>query len=334
MTRDSAAPSELRSPDSTTAHSAGDARTRTLIPRLGPREYEHPLDKKYLDSLQGTPGFETLFRKCVEFGVEPAFRIQYTGSNLKVTSRCLPEVHTALVRACEILNLNPVPDLYVTHGFINAFTIGAEKPLIVLHSDCLVHLSTEELLFVIGHEIGHIKSQHSLYHMMAGEVLPLLGSALGGITLGVGNLVATGVQAALLNWQRMSEFTADRAGLLCCQDLHAAVRTMMKLAGAPPSSYDRLDPEEFIKQAREFEGFDLKYREKLIKFLSIMWSSHPWTVMRCKELLQWMDSGHYAQILSRGQHSQEPEHEKQCPACGAPYPVNHRFCQKCGSKLA
>ena len=36
---------------------------------------------------------------------------------------------------------------------------------------------------------------------------------------------------------------------------------------------------------------------KIIKFISIADSSHPWTVMRAAELLNWLQSGEPKQII-------------------------------------
>ena len=38
-----------------------------------------------------------------------------------------------------------------------------------------------------------------------------------------------GFQIALNYWQRMSEFTSDRAGLLVCQDPKVCIRAMIKI---------------------------------------------------------------------------------------------------------
>lgn len=49
-------------------------------------------------------------------------------------------------------------------------------------------------------------------------------------------------------WNRMSEFTADRAGLLCCQDKDASIRAFMKMAGMPRS----------VLRTGRYNGFLLK----------------------------------------------------------------------------
>ena len=76
------------------------------------------------------------------------------------------------------------------------------------------------------------------------------------LTLGLGELAGVGLQVALLNWKRMSEFSADRAGLLACQDPSVALGVMMKLAGLPRSRYASANTEDFIAQARAFETLD------------------------------------------------------------------------------
>ena len=57
------------------------------------------------------------------------------------------------------------------------FTAGVERPLILLYSGAVELLSTEELLFVIAHELGHVKSGHVLYYQIA-EFLPLIDDAI------------------------------------------------------------------------------------------------------------------------------------------------------------
>ena len=108
-----------------------------------------------------------------------------------------------------------------------------------------------------------------------------------------------GLRLALANWRRMSEFTADRAGLLCCQNLDAAISVFMKLSGLPFCYYNNLKYRipGFIAQAESFEALDSKVTNKFIRMLSIMDETHPWMILRTKELLAWHKSGAYQQIL-------------------------------------
>ena len=59
--------------------------------------------------------------------------------------------------------------------------------------------------------------------------------------------------AALMEWYRKAELSADRAGLLCGQDPTAALRVHVMLAGAR-RSVRKWTPPAFLQQAREYES--------------------------------------------------------------------------------
>jgi len=113
-----------------------------------------------------------------------------------------------------------------------------------------------------------------------------------------GTLFAGGIQYALYYWDRMSEFTADRAGLLCCQNKDAMVRAFIKMAGLPIKEYRELHPDTFIQQAHDFKMLDVDNMNKFIKLISIADSTHPWTVMRASELFRWIEEGKYKDFIN------------------------------------
>jgi Zn-dependent protease with chaperone function len=97
----------------------------------------------------------------------------------------------------------------------------------------------------------------------------------------------------------MSEFTADRAGLMCCQDPEAMARAFIKMAGLPLKEFDNIRTDTFLQQARDFKMLDYDGMNKVVKFLSIADETHPWTVMRSAELLKWIESGEYDRFISK-----------------------------------
>jgi Zn-dependent protease with chaperone function len=295
--------------------------------------YEHPSDASTLNALKKTVGLDTVVQKLYAWGFERLLRVQLTGSYLRVTADSFPDLHELLNTACDILDLPSRPDLYIGgSGELNAFTAGVEHPLIMLYSGAVEALTQEELLFVIGHEVGHIKSAHVLYYQIA-EFLPIIGEIVGRATLGVGELLGAGLQIALLRWKRMSELTADRAGLLACQDADVALRALMKLAGLPHRYFESVNTEDFIKQAHDFEAMDADKLTMLAKWLSTTGTTHPWTVMRAKELLQWVDSHDYEEVLKAPQRTQfrlPTGTSGYCTQCGNALQEANLFCPRCG----
>ena len=304
---------------------------------LHPFEYEHPFDAKALDALQNNAGLDLLIRQFNKHAVERVFTIKCTGSNLKVTPRNYPDIYSILRECCEVINCPDVPDLYIQWEYgINGWTIGVDNPIIVLKSGCIDLLAEDELRCVIGHEVGHIKSRHTLYHQMA-QALPYLAEMIGNATFGLGNLASMPLQFALLKWQRMSELTADRAGLLAVQDKSAFMRLLTKMAGIPIKHFSSINCDEFIQQARDFDKLDDDKLNALVKWAQIAGQDHPWTVLRAAELLRWIESGEYDAVLNRSTrdkiHKVTSGGITSCRKCGCRLQGDEKFCPTCGQSL-
>jgi Zn-dependent protease with chaperone function len=316
------------------------------IEGLNPLEYEHPLDKKGLDVLEKTPGLGKLVKKFYDLGFEKFSRLEFVGSNLKATPSSLPDIYEVLEEACEILFLKTTPELYVRHDNYTAaaqlvtnnlqgITTGVDHPLIAITSECIDSFSRKELLFIFGCEIGRIKSQHTLYKDIA-SLLPTASAILGGITLGIDLTapIVQGLSFALFQWYRWSEFTADRAGLLACQDLTTAMRAMAKIAGLPRKYFDSFDINDFVTQAREYEGFGDTYDTKLLKVFSLALKNQAFTVSRASELLKWVDSGEYQAVLERKTRIKLSLPASFCRHCGFKLEHSNAFCSNCGQQVS
>lgn len=270
-------------------------RDKKILTGLDHTAYEHPFDQKALAALEATPGLDLVGKFITKHMVERVYTVQYTGSHLRVTKDSYPKIYEYLEYACKILDVKKVPELYIEWGYnINACTVGAENPIIVFNSGLIDLCDDDEIMFVIGHELGHVKSNHMLYHMMAQVINIIIGM------VPFGSIAAAPVQFALFYWDRMSEFTADRAGLLCCQKPSCAIKALMKMAGLPISQYKSINVESFIQQAKDFKQLDFEGMNKLIKTISIADDTHPWTVMRGAHFIDWLATGEPKQIIANG----------------------------------
>ncbi|MBD2462587.1 zinc-ribbon domain-containing protein [Oscillatoria sp. FACHB-1407] len=316
------------------------------IEGLSPQEYEHPFDKKALNALEKTPGLDLLVRKFYELSTEKLMRLEFTGSNLKITPSSFPDVYEILEDACENLNLKTTPEFYLryddyfrTLGFttnnLQGITVGVTNPLVAISVECIERFSRPELLFIIGCEIGRIKSQHVLYEDIA-RLIPVLSGAITAATFGFAGFsvsIMSGLDLALTQWLRMADYTADRAGLLACQDVNAAMMAMAKIAGLPKKYFNSFNIDDFITQAREFEGFADNLHNKFLKGISLMYRDQAFTIARANELLKWIDSGSYQSVLERKTRIQAPQAPKFCRHCGSELQPSNLFCPSCGNKV-
>lgn len=264
-------------------------------------EYEHPLDRIALETLRKIPLFPKILELC-DIPQNSIARMELLGSNLRVNERQLPSVYKIFRKACETLEV-PEPQLYVSsYSGLNAYTACPDKPIICIFSDLLDLLTEEELCFVIGHELSHIKSQHITYQslgaMLANNLLEAALSMIPGLsTLSQPAIFA--INYAYYEWYRAAEYSCDRGGFLACQNFEASCSALMKLAGYSNRYAKELNLEEFIAQASSFHEASSENMGKLQKIILSNGRSHPWSVSRVHELIKFKESGLYQDILDR-----------------------------------
>lgn len=303
-----------------------------ILRHLLPTEYEHPFDKASLDRLEQTRGIDYLTEKMLEYGLEKYLLIKHTGDHLRITHENIPELFGLLQTAARTLDMPSVPELYIMlEDKIKSFSIGERRRIVVISSGATELLNEAELLFLLGRELGHIKSNHVLYRMMA-DSLRLIAQLINDATLGLGSLLSMPLQIALMHWYRMSEFTADRAGLLTCQDPEVAAQALIKMAGLPQQYHGRVSVADLRRQATDFDDIHETTFDKLIRFMAGYENPQPFTIIRASQLFQWVDSGAYRQIMTRAENIVIPS-EARCPACQTPFQAGDRYCIHCGTAL-
>jgi Zn-dependent protease with chaperone function len=266
-------------------------RARVRLTGISSRAYEHPADRSALVALRKLSGFDTLLRKLFGLFNERAFRLTYLAGAVRVSERQFPHIYELVRDGSYILDLDEVPEVYVTQNpLVNAMALGRDKPFIVITTGMVNLYDPEELRWVVGHELGHILSGHVVYRTMLLILLRLAARvAFLPITLGLGAIIW-----GLEEWFRKSELSCDRAGLLAGQDVDAARRALMKLAGGAQLS--ELNPDAFREQAHEYDAVpDL--RDSILKILQLQGNTHPFAVVRFAELDYWATHGEYERIL-------------------------------------
>ena len=339
--------------------STAQPKARRRFPGLDPVVLQHPYDRAALGALQRVPGLDIAVRKFIELLPERVAYIQHVAQMVRVSPLQCPQLYSQLQEACSILDVRE-PELYVAQTPIpNAYTSGHDNPFIVVTTGLLDLMSDDEVLAVIAHELGHIKSGHVLYKTIARGISFLL-AIIGDMTLGIGRLIGRSLEAALLEWDRKSEFTADRAGMLVAQDPQVMLTLMMKLSGGTLFQKDQMNAQEFLKQANLYEEVDANVLDRMYKMLMVTPLSHPLTIVRAREIMNWSESrsyhdiveGHYPRTPGSGgsysngtanngtgaksSYSNTTANESQlirCPHCGREQ-TNRRFCSLCGGVIA
>lgn len=238
--------------------------------------------------------FQDFLRATTSKYREAYNEVENQGEGINITKESLPQMYRELERSCEVLGIKDIP-AYSTDWFYGPyhFSNGENHRRIVMMSGCVDLLTEAEIAFVLGHELGHIACGHKPYHMLLETFyMPFVNDA-------AFKAWASIIKLPLLEWYRISDYTADRMGLLCCQDIKSALSTMIKKAGLPKKCYDSIDIESFIDQARHFDADLTGTMDKVVKMLSVRSAEFPWLVVRAGKLMDWYESGEYNEIINK-----------------------------------
>jgi Zn-dependent protease with chaperone function len=283
---------------------------------ISPRAYQHPADRAATAALQKVPYLDDVVRKLVALGYERALRAASLGSSVRLGEQQLPGIWALHRQVFNALDMERVPDLYLTQfPLANAYAIGVESPIVVLNSELVQLLDDESRRVVLAHEAAHVHSDHMLYGT-ALLILSRLGASVRVPLLAGLPLLA--IRMALLEWSRAAELSCDRAAALVTRDPQAVCRALMTLSAG--AAAEELSLDAFVAQGMDYRegGKGLERITKLMQDLNV---THPLPVRRVHALLEWVREGDYDRLVGGAylRRGDEPSAREEADAAGSYY---------------
>lgn len=274
---------------------------RPRYPGISAKAYEHPADKAATAALASIPLLDRTLKKLSELRFERSFQQLLLADAVRLGERQRPDLYGAHLGALQALDIASRPELYVAQlPSMNAMTVGSSRPVVIVGASLLKGVSDDEVAAVLGHEAGHVLSDHVHYATVLAILQRLLATGLSP----VGRLPLQAVVLVLLEWYRCAELSCDRAATLVVDDPLVVCRLLMDIAGA---GTEGLDLDAFIQQATEYaETEDLLARPG--RWLTEIGRTHPFVVRRVGELTRWVGEGDFDRIRSGSyvRRGQEP----------------------------
>ena len=272
----------------------GDPRVTRTLTDISSRCWEHSADRAALAALRRLPGFDQVLRALFSIFGEKPVRLAFQANAVRVGPNQFPRVWDLYCDVCTTLDAPDRYPLFVSQNpVVNAGAYGMKEPFIILNSGTLALLTDRQVSYILGHELGHVMSDHVLYRTMTELLI-----ALAKMGFPIVGLAARAILVALLEWSRKSELSADRAGLLAIQDPDEVMGSMLKMAGGGEDAETSLP--EFIRQAEDYrESGDMA--DQVFKVLNLLGQTHPFWVLRLSELRGWIETGAYDRVI-RGEY--------------------------------
>ena len=313
------------------------------FPHLSAAAFQHPLDIQATRSIGKIPLLAPTMKKLSGTFLERQVWLANISGSVRLGPEQGRSVYQKFVRAAQILDVPKLPDVFVSsENVLNATAFGMEHYQITLYRDLLDFMTEDELLAIIGHELGHVKCQHMLYKTLA-YILRAFGVEALNMLLpvGTGNLASIPLQLAILHWERMAEFSCDRAALLVVQDPEVVASALTKLAGGSQRILPELNLESVLAQAQLYDEGSDSLLEKIVKIRMMLFQTHPLPIIRVKKIMEWAESDEYQSII-RGEYIRDapplaagfPDPvATMCGNCQHLNPTTAAFCIECGSNL-
>lgn len=169
-----------------------------------------------------------------------------------VTEKQFAWVKSEVDACARILHISPAPAVFIVgRGGMKADAVNFKTPFIVLPSELVDKSSPKALRFAIGRQMGHIKCGHVFYKILTSEASGSLEFVLGKWGQELLNAFFGKVSdLALVDWILAHEISADRAGLIACQDLSVAQRALLNFKLAISFEGIELNVEDYLEQAK------------------------------------------------------------------------------------
>lgn len=191
------------------------------------KDFIYQPDRDNLEVLQGTEPLPRIIEQMVSKPRERSLRSKLAKQGRRV--RPSSTLGAMIMHCGEVLALENIPEAFIVPvAQVNAAVFGSDESPVLMITVGALRLDDLETTALIGHELGHVKSKHMLYHTLAeslGKGTQLLASFYGA------GLVSLPIQMLLLAWHRASEVSADRAAMLVVDDPNVFRSLMLKLSG-------------------------------------------------------------------------------------------------------
>ncbi|MCD7990684.1 MAG: M48 family metallopeptidase [Clostridia bacterium] len=247
-------------------------------------DFTHPDDLAAIQALHNIPAVDRFVSNIEDQSNQIIIRMTTLGSCVRLTDANAAHVCEIVRNACDIIGYGQMPEIYTRRAYsLDVFPSGVERPVIVIPDLALRTLNDDLLYFTVGRALTRFKSDYLKFYLVAQLMIT---------SSSIFPVVSDVVKLPLVGWMRKSELTADRGGLLVCQNYKAAMRFLMCKAGMPYKETAQVSIPDYIEASQTSNTLTRAGKEA-----KTVLSSTGWINDRINELFLWYAKGSYDDLL-------------------------------------
>jgi len=207
-----------------------------------------------------------------------SIRRHLLATSVRLSQSMSKPLHNMASHCRERLGIDSPLELYAYAS--PQFNAACFKPedgrvFVMFSSAILESFSETELLFVMGHELGHHYYRH--------HDIPI------GYVLKQREHTPPELALDLFTWSRYAEVSADRAGAFCADNLGSVAKALFKLASGISSTHIiKFDLDQFLNQVDDMMAFDSEPGHSSSE--QDWFLTHPFSPLRVKALKYFHES--------------------------------------------
>jgi hypothetical protein len=245
-----------------------------------------PLERELAGRLASHPLVQDL-RGALAVPDPAAVRRRLMGGSLRLSEGMAPDLHATAANVLRILGIAKPLEIYQSSGQENASIHLIESPILIeVQGRMITLLDKGSMTAVIGHELGHY-----LAHGPWGAL-----GEISGLANALVNLDDIDEEVHLLasSLSMAKELTADRFGLLACQDLADLLRLEMISTTGLPGDALTWDTDAYLAQCREL------MEQCLLEGSTALGVTHPEHNLRVYAAWLFSETSLYRELTGRG----------------------------------
>jgi len=188
--------------------------------RLDPKVFQHPADKAITDTILGSDEFRKVINFIGEHALEGMLSSLYLSTYAHLTEKNAPELVCMSREAAEMFGLERAPELFIKRTYSMSSEVQCfNRPMIMLSTELLNHFSDRATWAAIAACASSVRNGYCEIEMMK-RTIQNIGWLLP-------NGTAKAMHQMIVQWEKASQLSFDRAALIASGDLNTVMEIIL-----------------------------------------------------------------------------------------------------------